>query len=141
MFAFWSLSSHSRISNSYGDVTIAGEGRQVLTCARHSWPLSSEGSSIAIPTVTRAIRLLWSSPRTRDTHNYWWAFTSGVATTCFLPLGLSRLGFKHPTFRLWGERSNPLSHHRGALSYGRSYKKKIGNNAVWFKIRSFDPFP
>ena len=40
----WGLSSHSRIFHSYGDVTIAGEGLQILTCARHSWPLSSEGS-------------------------------------------------------------------------------------------------
>ena len=29
---------------SYGDVTITGEGLQILTFARHSWPLSSEGS-------------------------------------------------------------------------------------------------
>ena len=40
----WSLSSHSRIFHSYGDVTIACEGLQILTYARHSWPLSSEGS-------------------------------------------------------------------------------------------------
>ena len=40
----WSLSSHSRIFHSYGDVTIAGEGLQILTYARHSWPLSSEDS-------------------------------------------------------------------------------------------------
>ena len=40
----WSLSSHSRIFHSYVDVTIAGEGLQILTYARHSWPLSSEGS-------------------------------------------------------------------------------------------------
>ena len=33
---------HSRIFHSYGDVTIAGEGLQIF--ARHSWPLSSEGS-------------------------------------------------------------------------------------------------
>ena len=30
--------------HSYGDVTIAGEGLQILTNARHSWQLSSEGS-------------------------------------------------------------------------------------------------
>ena len=30
--------------HSYGDVTIAGEGLQILTYARHSWPLSSEVS-------------------------------------------------------------------------------------------------
>ena len=38
------LSSHSRIFHSYGDVTITGEGLQILTYARHLWPLSSEGS-------------------------------------------------------------------------------------------------
>ena len=40
----WILSPHSRIFHSYGDVTIAGEGLQILTYTRHSWPLSSEGS-------------------------------------------------------------------------------------------------
>ena len=32
--------------HSYGDVTIAGEGLQILTYARHSWTLSSEGSLV-----------------------------------------------------------------------------------------------
>ena len=43
---FWSLSFHSRMFHSYGDVTIADEGLQVLTLtyARLSWPLSSEDS-------------------------------------------------------------------------------------------------
>ena len=40
----WGLSSHSRISQSYGDVTITGEGLQILTYALQSWPLSIEGS-------------------------------------------------------------------------------------------------
>ena len=39
------LSSISRIFHFYGDVTIAGEGLQMLAFARHSWPLSSEGSN------------------------------------------------------------------------------------------------
>ena len=30
-------------------------------------------------------------------------------------LGLSRQGFEHPTFRLQGERSNPLRHRRGNI--------------------------
>ena len=30
--------------HSYGDDTITGEGLQILTYARHSWPLSSKGS-------------------------------------------------------------------------------------------------
>ena len=40
----WGFSSHSRIYHPYGDVIIAGEGLQILTCAQHLWPLSSEGS-------------------------------------------------------------------------------------------------
>ena len=40
----WAFSSQSRIYHSYGDVTIAGEGLQILTCAWHSWSLSNEGS-------------------------------------------------------------------------------------------------
>ena len=37
-----SFSSHSRIFHSFGDVTIAGEGLQILTYAPHLWPLSSD---------------------------------------------------------------------------------------------------
>ena len=44
LFVCLNLSSHSRLFHSYGDVTITGEGLQILTFARHSWPLSSEGS-------------------------------------------------------------------------------------------------
>ena len=44
LFVWWSELSRSRIFHSYGDVTIAREGLQILTNARHSWPLSSEGS-------------------------------------------------------------------------------------------------
>ena len=32
---FWSFSSHSRMFHSFGDVTIASEGLQILTYARH----------------------------------------------------------------------------------------------------------
>ena len=42
-------------------------------------------------------------------------FGSGAVTTCFNDLGLSRLGFEHPTFRLQVERFNPLRHRRGPL--------------------------
>ena len=48
-------------------------------------------------TCTQDIRLYWSSPRTRDTHTYYRAFSSGAVTTSFNDLGLSRLGFEHPT--------------------------------------------
>ena len=40
------FSSHSRIFHSYGYVTIADEGLQILTYARHAWPLSSEDKSV-----------------------------------------------------------------------------------------------
>ena len=40
------FSSHSRIFNSYGDDKFTGEGLQILTCARHSCPLSSDGSLV-----------------------------------------------------------------------------------------------
>ena len=43
------LSSHSRIFPSYGDVTITGEGLNILTYARHSLPLSREGRTTEIP--------------------------------------------------------------------------------------------
>ena len=44
MFVCLGFSSHSRIFHSYGDVTITGEGLQILTYARHLRPLSHEGS-------------------------------------------------------------------------------------------------
>ena len=50
----WGFSSHSRIFHSYGDVTITGEGLQILTDARHSCPLISERAK---RTVTRGIQL------------------------------------------------------------------------------------
>ena len=55
-------------------VTIAGEGLQILTYALHFWPLSSEG--------------------------YLASVGSWAVTTCLCNLGLLRLGFEHPTFRL-----------------------------------------
>ena len=40
----YGFSSHTRIFHSYEDVIITGDGLQILTNARHSWHLSSEGS-------------------------------------------------------------------------------------------------
>ena len=42
-FFVWDLSSHSKNFHSYGDVTILGEGLQILTNARHSWAVIIEG--------------------------------------------------------------------------------------------------
>ena len=102
------FSSHSGIFHSYGDVTITGEGVQILThtCTQHSWPLSSEGS-LAYHTYCD-ISLEWSSPKTRDTHTCCRAFGSGAVTTCFYDLGLSSLRFEIATFRIRCERSNRM---------------------------------
>ena len=63
----WVFSSHSRVFYSFGDVTIACEGLQVLTFARLSWPLSSEGSLACHTYCDRGHRFR-ASVRTRDTH-------------------------------------------------------------------------
>ena len=118
----WSSSSHSRILHSYGDVTITGEGLQILTNARHSKPLSSEGSLACHCYCDTGIRLKWSSPRTRDTHTYCRRLCSGAVTTCFYELRLSRLGFEHPTFRLLDQSSHVL-HNRRCPKYVKSIHK------------------
>ena len=108
----WGFWSHSRIVHSYGDVTITGEGLQMLTYARYSWPLSSEGSLAChayCDTGHPFIMVISEDPW----HSRLLPFGSGAVTTCFYDLGLSRLGFEHPSFRLRGERSNQLRHHRG----------------------------
>ena len=109
------FSSHSRIFHLYGDVTITGEGVQILTHTQHSWPLSSEGS-LACHTYCD-ISLEWSSPRTCDTHTCCRAFGSGAVTTCFHDLGVLPLTFEIATFRMRCERSNPLRD-GGGLRYG-----------------------
>ena len=52
-----------------------------------------------------------------DTHTHCQSSDSGAVTTCFYDLGLPRLGFEHPTFRLRGERSNPLCHRCGCVVF------------------------
>ena len=90
-FVFRGLSSHSRIVHSYGDVTIRAANFVLYMLVTHGhWAV-----------------------RVHDTHTYCWAFSSGAVTTCFYDLVLSWLNFEHPTFRMRGERSNPLRHRRG----------------------------
>ena len=90
------------------DVTITSEGLQILTYARHSWSLSRERSL--------GCRSYWCHSYCDTEHPFIMDITShllrvlssGTVTTCFYDLGLSRLGFGLPTFRLRGER-----HRRG----------------------------
>ena len=51
-----------------------------------------------------------SSPRTCYTHTCCRAIGSGAVTTCYDDLGLSRLGFEHPAFRMLSERYYRLRH-------------------------------
>ena len=70
-----SLSSQSKCFYSYGEVTITGEGLQILTYARHLWPLSSEVFFLACHTYCDTWHpFIWSSPKTRDTHTYYLSF-------------------------------------------------------------------
>ena len=81
LFVCLGFSSYSRIFHSK-DLTITGEGLHILTCARHSWPLSSEGS---LPCFTYwdtghpSIMVIFEDP-------WHWhrAFSSGAFTVNFL---------------------------------------------------------
>ena len=92
---YGSLSSNSRIFHSYVDLNIAAEGLQILTFVRHSWPLNIEDS------VTRGIRLWWSSPRIRATQTYCrdftWSATAGIRTFNF-PYARRNLTFIKPPY-------------------------------------------
>ena len=121
----WGLSSPSRMFHSYGGIAITGEGLQILTYARHSWPLSSEGS-------LACHALLWHghpfimvvSEDPTHTHTSSWAFSTGSVTTCFYELGLAQLRFEHLNFRLRGQHSNPLRHSR--------IYNKVKHHRNWF---------
>ena len=78
-----------RIFHSYGDVTITGEGLQILSCTRHSWPWSSEDSLAC--------------------HTY---CDFGHLSIMVISEDLW-LGFEHPTLRTTGECSNWLRHSCG----------------------------
>ena len=121
LFVWSFFSSYSRIFQSFGDVTIDGKGLQILTYARHLWPLSSEGS-LARHTYCdtgHPIIIIPEEPwHSHLTPSVWqWS-----CHYLFLRLGLSRLGFEHPTFRLRGQRSNPMRHHKSLRSFFHSNK-------------------
>ena len=55
----WGFSSHSRMFHSYGDVTMTGEGLQILTYTRHLWPLSNEGSLVSLDCYINSLQVLY----------------------------------------------------------------------------------
>ena len=93
------FSCHSRIFNSYGNVTIA------------QWRIANFDRCSALKAIKQwgffsVQHLQWhiycDTQKTCDTYTYCRAF--GAVTTCFYDVGLSLLGFEHPTFRLRGHR-------------------------------------
>ena len=62
----WCFTSHSKNFHLFGDIIMTGEGLQILTFARHSWPLSSEGF-FSVPHLlwhgTSIIMLVSEDPR------------------------------------------------------------------------------
>ena len=153
LFAFCLLSflSHSRDFHTYGDVSITDEGLQILTFARHSWPLNSEGSLACHTYCDTAHPFIMVISWTRDTQTRYRAFSSGSVTIWFYDLGLSRLAFEHHTFSLRGEHSNGLRHRCGPwrlIPLGEKHEKRkheqriyqlfldFLTNDYWFKIYS-----
>ena len=90
--------------HSYGDVTITDEGLQILTNARRSWPLSSEGALAYHTYCDTGHSFIMVTPRTRDTHIYCRAFSSGAVTTCFYVVRLRSVvaGIRTPKLPLAG---------------------------------------
>ena len=91
--------------HSYGDVTINGEGLQILTYTQHS--MSRKGS-LAWHTYCDAehshVMVISEDP--------WHSHFCG-SFACFNDLGLSRQWFEQPTIRMRGDRSNQMQHRRG----------------------------
>ena len=80
----WSLSSHSIIYHSHGDVTIAGEGLQMLTYARPSWPLSSEGSLTCHTLWDTGLPFIMVISRTRDHMHFFHTWATLTNKTRYL---------------------------------------------------------
>ena len=106
---FFFLVFRPRIFHSYGDVTIAGEGLQMLTYARHAWSLSSE-DSLTCPTHcdTGLTFILVISEDSLHSHllpTVWqWS-----CHYLFLRLKSVATGDQTPIARMRGERSTSMS--------------------------------
>ena len=113
------------------------EGLQILIYTRHSWQLSKKGST-ACHTFCDTGTSVYNDhlQRTPDTHTYCRAFRSGAVTTLFYDLGLSRLGFEHPTFCIQGKRTVDVcvkkSLHIILLISNLDKKPTCNIAAVWF---------
>ena len=124
------------IFHSYGDVTITDEGLQILTYTRHSWPMSSEGSwacSTYCDTGRPFKMVISEDPSHSHLLPSVWHGSWYMCTTCFYDLGLSWIGFEHPTYGLSGERSNRLRHHGGFTRICKQRKQLLIILLKWSK--------
>ena len=90
--------SRSKNFHSYGDITIAGEGLQILTYARFY-----EGSLTCHTFCDMGLIVVISED---PGHSHCCrAFGSGAVTTCFIRLRSVATGYRTPICRMRGERS------------------------------------
>ena len=95
-----------------------GEGLQILTYARHSFPLRSEVSLTCHINCDKGLQFILV------THTCCRLFGSGAVTTCFYDLGLSGLELEHPTFRMRSERFINRMRHCGGQNIVEDTKEK-----------------
>ena len=96
----WALLSQSRIFHSHGDVTITGEGLQILTYARHSWSLHIEGSlTCSTDWYTWHPFTMVISEDPRRSHILM-SVSSRAVTTFFYDLGYVAAGIRTPNLSL-----------------------------------------
>ena len=119
---------YSRIFHLFGDITIASEGLQILTYARHLWPFFS------VPHILWHGQFVFNGhlpgPVTL-THNAEYLVVE-LSLPVYNKLGMSRLRFLHKTFRLGGEHSNPLRHRRGPDTFSdRSLCNTLSFICLW----------
>ena len=101
-------SSHSRIFHSYGDVTITGEGLQILTYSSALMAIEQWGFLSVSQLLCHGASIYNGHVRGPVT-----PIAERLAVELSLPvfknIGLSQMGFEHPTFRLRDHRSNPCT--------------------------------
>ena len=117
VLVFSGFSSHSRMFHSYRDVTIAGEGLQILTYARHSWTLSSEERFFSVS------HLMWHRASVSNGHLLGPVTLAHIAehlaVELSLPVFTTRLGsvaagIRTTNLPLAVERSNSMRHRLGS---------------------------
>ena len=105
-FSAWGFTSHSRIFHSYEDVTITSEQlysalMALEQCGFYSVPhLLWHRASVYNCHLGEPVILIPVAKR----------LAVELSLPVFYDLGLSRLGFEHPIFRMRGKRSNRLRH-------------------------------